>query len=81
MGYIRRSNLGSPHRVRSTYADIRYISNTIPKSDDSYVVFPFEGDPVLYVWSVLSQYHCEKTSWMQVDHCLWTRKGGRPIRK
>lgn len=66
---------GSTFNYRAGYADIRYVSNTTPNSDDAYVVFPFEGDPVLYVWSVLSQYHCEKTSWMQVDHCQWTRKG------
>ena len=29
----------------------------------------------MYVWSPFSQYHCEKTSWMEVDHCEWTRKG------
>jgi Xaa-Pro dipeptidase len=66
---------GSTYNYRAGYGDIRYVSNTIPNSDDAYVVFPFDGDPVLFVWSVLSQYHCEKTSWMQVDHCQWTRKG------
>ena len=66
---------GSTYNYRAGYGDIRYISNTTPNSDDAYVIFPFEGDPVLYVWSMLSQCHCEKTSWMQVDHCQWTRKG------
>ena len=66
---------GSTYNYRSGYGDIRYVSNTTPNSDDAYVLFPFEGDPVLYVWSPLSQYHCEKTSWMEVDHCQWTRKG------
>ena len=66
---------GSTYNYRAGYGDIRYVSNTTPNSDDAYVVFPFEGDPVLYVWSPLSQYHCEKTSWMEVGHCQWTRKG------
>jgi Xaa-Pro aminopeptidase len=66
---------GSTYNYRAGYGDIRYVSNAIPYSDDAYVVFPFEGDPVLYVWGVPSQYHCEKISWMQVDHCQWTRKG------
>lgn len=66
---------GSTYNYRAGYGDIRYISNSIPNSDDAYLIFPFDGDPVLYVWSFLSQYHCEKTSWIEVDHCQWTRKG------
>ncbi len=66
---------GSTYNYRSGYGDIRYVSNTIPNSDDAYLVFPYEGDPVLYVWSVLSQYHCEKTSWMEVGHCEATQSG------
>jgi Xaa-Pro dipeptidase len=66
---------GSTYNYRAGYGDIRYVSNAVPNSDDAYVVFPFQGDPVLYVWAVMSQYHCEKTSWMRVEHCEWTRKG------
>lgn len=66
---------GSTYNYRAGYGDIRYMSNAVPNSDDAYVVFPFQGDPVLYVWAVFSQYHCEKTSWMRVEHCQWTRKG------
>jgi Xaa-Pro aminopeptidase len=66
---------GSTYNYRSGYGDIRYVSNAIPNSDDAYLLFPYEGDPVLYVWSVLSQYHCEKTSWIEVDHCQATQNG------
>jgi Xaa-Pro aminopeptidase len=66
---------GSTYNYRSGYGDIRYVSNSIPNSDDAYMIFPYEGDPVLYVWSILSQYHCEKTSWIEVDHCQATQNG------
>jgi Xaa-Pro aminopeptidase len=66
---------GSTYNYRSGYGDIRYVSNAIPNSDDAYLVFPYDGDPVLYVWSILSQYHCEKTSWIEVDHCQSTQNG------
>jgi Xaa-Pro aminopeptidase len=66
---------GSTYNYRAGYGDIRYVSNSIPNSDDAYMVFPYDGDPVLYVWSLFSQYHCEKTSWMEVDHCQATQHG------
>jgi ectoine hydrolase len=66
---------GSTYNYRSGYGDIRYVSNSIPNSDDAYLIFPLDGDPVLFVWSILSQYHCEKTSWIEVDHCQATQDG------
>jgi Xaa-Pro dipeptidase len=66
---------GSTYNYRAGYGDIRYLSNAIPNSDDAYMIFPYDGDPVLFVWSILSQYHCEKTSWMEVDHCQSTQEG------
>lgn len=66
---------GSTYNYRAGYGDIRYVSNAIPNSDDAYIIFPYEGDPVLFVWSILSQYHCEKTSWIEVDHCQATQNG------
>jgi Xaa-Pro aminopeptidase len=66
---------GSTYNYRSGYGDIRYVSNAIPNSDDAYLIFPYDGLPVLFVWSVLSQYHCEKTSWIEVDHCQATQNG------
>ncbi len=66
---------GSTYNYRSGYGDIRYVSNAIPNSDDAYLIFPCRGDPILYVWSILSQYHCEKTSWMEIDHCQATQNG------
>ena len=66
---------GSTYNYKAGYGDIRYISNSYPFSDDAYVVFPFEGEPVLYVWSELSQYHNEKISWIPVAPGQWTRKG------
>jgi Xaa-Pro aminopeptidase len=66
---------GSTYNYKAGYGDIRYVSNSYPFSDDAYVIFPFEGEPVLYVWSELSQYHNEKISWIPVANCQWTRKG------
>ena len=66
---------GSSFNYRSGYSDIRYLSNACPYTDDAFVVFPLQGDPVLYVWSKSSQYWAEKVSWMQVMPSEWTRKG------
>lgn len=66
---------GSSFNYRSGYSDIRYISNACPYTDDAYVLFPLEGEPLLYVWSKPSQYWAEKVSWMEVMTSEWTRKG------
>ena len=66
---------GSTFNYRSGYGDIRYISNACPYTDDAFVVFPLQGDPILYVWSRSSQYWAEKVSWMPVAFSQWTPQG------
>lgn len=60
---------GSTFNCKAAYSDIRYLTNAIPWWDDSYLVFPIEGDPVLYVWSMHIQYWNEKVSWVPIVHC------------
>jgi Xaa-Pro aminopeptidase len=66
---------GSTFNYKGAYGDIRYISNAVQWYDDSYVVFPLRGDPILFVWSIRIQYWSEKVSWMPVVHCEWSLKG------
>lgn len=47
-------------------ADVRYVSNYCMWFDDEYVLFPLEGDPILYVWSKIHADWAEKVSWVPV---------------
>lgn len=66
---------GHTGNYRSAAADVRYISNFCPWFDDSYVVFPLEGEPILFVWSPGHGYWAKQVGWCAVRVSAMTREG------
>ncbi len=50
----------------SSRANIRYISNYAQWFDDEYIVFPLNGDPVLFTWNAAHYDWAKRISWIPV---------------
>jgi len=49
---------------RSQASDLRYVSNYCMWFADEHIVFPLEGEPMLYLWSTGHQDKAKKVSWI-----------------
>jgi Xaa-Pro aminopeptidase len=67
---------GHPGLYRSQASDFRYVSNYCMWFADEYIVFPLEGEPTLFVWSLGHEDSAKKVSWLPIKVSRKV-KGGR----